>query len=68
MRRTKTIEVTEVLCDKCGKSSVETFMEQCVVCGSDICTSCGHNIIAPEGWVEATICTDCFTKIVKGVK
>lgn len=68
MKRVKTIEVSEVLCDKCGKSGVETFMDQCAVCGSDVCKNCRYDITAPEGWVQASICIDCFTKIVKGVK
>ena len=68
MRRIKTIEVTEVLCDKCGKSGVETFMDQCVICGSDVCKGCRYDITAPEGWVEDSMCIYCFAKIAKGVK
>ena len=65
MKRVKTIEVTEVLCDKCGKSGVNTFMEQCVVCGCDVCKSCRYDITAPEGWVEATMCIDCFAGLTR---
>ena len=65
MRKTKTIEVTEVLCDKCGKSGVETFMDQCAVCGCDVCKGCRYDITAPEGWVQASICIDCFTKLTQ---
>ena len=65
MRKTKTIEVTEVLCDKCGKSGIETFMDQCAVCGSDVCKYCRYDITAPEGWVKATMCFDCFAKLTQ---
>ena len=65
MRRIKTIEVEEIICDVCGIDSRKAFIEKCLSCGKDICHECGYNILNPKEELMGRICPGCLHKAIK---
>ena len=67
MRRIRTIDVEEIVCDVCGATGANTFMETCLGCGHDVCHQCGYEVLAPYPKQEmiGRLCPSCLQKVIK---
>lgn len=63
MKIKKTIEIEETICDVCGITNDRTFMNNCSICGKDICT--GHTYLITSLGLATSVgklCPDCFSE------
>lgn len=66
MKIKKTIEIEETICDVCEITNDRTFMNNCFICGKDICTRHTYLITSlGASAVVGKLCPDCFNERLK---
>ena len=65
MRTKKIIEIDNIVCDFCDKTSEKDFFETCNICNKDICSDHIY-FVSNKKNEKAFLCPDCVKKI--GIK